>query len=130
MVSLLAASCGGSDSAVTAPTAPAPTAGTEPVTAQMAPGGLVIHQFVASATGAVSVTLTATDPPATLVGLGIGIPGANAGTCDMTKTVQARPGTTAQLTASVESGTYCAGTFDVGGLGTRGVLVTYSVAHP
>ena len=89
-----------------------------------------MHQFYASATGAVSVTLTATDPPATLVGLGIGIPGANAGTCDLTKTVQARPGAAAQLTATVETGTYCAGSFDVGGLGTRGVLVSYSVAHP
>ncbi len=130
MLSLFAASCGNSDSAATAPSAPVATAGTDPVTGQMAPGGLVIHQFVASATGAVSVTLTATDPPATLVGLGIGIPGLNAGSCDMTKTIQARPGTTAQLTANVETGTYCAGTFDVGGLSTRGVLVTYSVAHP
>jgi hypothetical protein len=96
----------------------------------MAPGGTVIHQFIASTTGAVSVTLTATDPPATLVGLGIGIPGANTGSCDMTKTIQARPGSTAQLTATVETGDYCAGAFDIGGLSTRGVLVTYSVAHP
>jgi hypothetical protein len=130
VLALVAASCGGNDAAATTPTAPVPAAGTDSVTGQMAPGGLVIHQFDASATGTVSVTLTATDPPAMLVGLGIGIPGANAGSCDMTKTVQARPGTTAQLTATVETGTYCAGTFDVGGLGTRGVLVTYSVAHP
>jgi hypothetical protein len=130
VLALLAVSCGSSDAAATAPSAPTATAGTDPVTGQMAPGGLVIHQFIASATGTVSVTLTATDPPATLVGLGIGIPGANAGSCDMTKTIQARPGTTAQMTATVETGVYCAGTFDVGGLGTRGVLVTYSVAHP
>ena len=130
MLSLFVASCGSSDAAATTSSSPVATAGTDPVTGQMAPGGLVIHQFVASATGAVSVTLTATDPPATLVGLGIGIPGFNAGSCDMTKTIQARPGTTAQLTANVETGTYCAGTFDVGGLSTRGVLVTYSVAHP
>ncbi len=96
----------------------------------MAPGGTAIHQFVASATGTVTVTLTATDPASTLVGLGIGIPGNNTGVCDLTKTVQARPGSTAQLSASVEAGSYCAGAFDVGGLPTRGVLVTYSVAHP
>ena len=130
MLSLFAASCGSSNSAATTPSAPVAAAGTDPVTGQMAPGGLLIHQFYASATGTVSVTLTATDPPATLVGLGIGIPGANAGTCDMTKTLQARPGAAPQLTATVETGPYCAGTFDVGGLSTRGVLVTYSVAHP
>lgn len=96
----------------------------------MAPGGTAVHQFTASAAGTVSVTLTATDPPSTLVGLGIGIPGSNVGTCDMTKTIQTRPGGTAQLTAPVEAGTFCAGTFDVGGLSSRGVLVTYSVAHP
>ncbi len=96
----------------------------------MAPGGTAMHQFTASAAGTVSVTLTATDPPSTLVGLGIGIPGGNVGTCDLTKTVQVRPGATAQITASVESGDFCAGAFDVGGLGPRGVLVTYTVAHP
>jgi hypothetical protein len=105
-------------------------AGTEAFTGQMAPGGAALHQFTASATGTVSITLTATDPPSTLVGLGIGIPGNNAGICDMTKTIQTRAGSSAQLTASVETGTYCAGAFDVGGLSSRGVLVTYSVAHP
>jgi len=44
--------------------------------------------------------------------------------------VQALPGGAAQLTASVEAGTYCAGAFDVGGVGRNGVLVTLSVAHP
>lgn len=96
----------------------------------MAPGGTVVHSFTASATGTVSVTLTATDPPSTLVGLGIGIPGSNAGACDMTKSIQTRAGGTAQLTASVEAGTSCAGTFDVGGLSSGGVLVTLAVAHP
>jgi hypothetical protein len=96
----------------------------------MAPGGVVFHQFTASANGTVNVTLTSTDPAATLVGVGIGIPGSNIGSCDLTKTVQARPGSTAQLSASVEAGTFCAGTFDVGGLPTRGVLVTFTVAHP
>ena len=35
-----------------------------------------------------------------------------------------------QFSAGVEAGIYCAGAFDIGGLGTRGVLVTYTVAHP
>jgi len=126
---LTAAACG-NDTSTAAPTAPAPTAGTETLTGQMAPGGAALHQFTASATGTVSVTLTATDPPSTLVGLGIGIFGKNVGACDLTSTIQTRPGATAQITASVEAGTYCAGAFDIGGLSPSGVLVTYSVAHP
>ena len=130
LLAALAASACGSDDSTTAPSTPAPTAGTDTFTGQMAPGGTAMHQFTASANGTVNVTLTTTDPPGTLVGLGIGIPGNNLGTCDLTKTVQARPGTTAQLSAVVELGQFCAGTFDVGGLTTRGVLVTYTVAHP
>jgi len=128
-LALATAACG-NDSSAAAPTTPTAGAGTETFTGQLAPGGVALHQFQASAVGAVNLTLTATDPGATLVGLGIGIPGNNIGTCDMTKTVQARPGTAAQLSVTVEAGFYCAGAFDVGGLGTRGVLVTYSVAHP
>src|SRR5205085_2308082 len=78
----------GSDNSTTAPSAPAPTAGTDTFTGQMAPGGVAMHLFTASANGTVNVTLTTTDPASTLVGLGIGIPGSNAGTCDLTKTVQ------------------------------------------
>ena len=130
LAALLAGACGGNDTSTTAPSAPVPTAGTDTFTGQMAPGGTAMHQFTASANGTVNITLTTTDPAATLVGLGIGIPGNNIGTCDMTKTVQARPGSAAQLSANVEAGQYCAGTFDVGGLPTRGVLVTYTVAHP
>jgi hypothetical protein len=127
----LALACGacGSNDAATAPSTPAPAAGTDTFTGQMAPGGTAMHQFIASANGTVNLTLTTTDPGATLVGLGIGIPGTNLGTCDLTKTAQARPGSAA-LSATVEAGEYCAGTFDVGGLSTRGVLVTYTVAHP
>jgi hypothetical protein len=130
ILTLAFAACGGNDSSTTAPSTPAPAAGTESFTATLAPGGTAIHQFNASATGTVSVTLTTTNPGSTLLGLGIGIPGGNIGGCDLTKTVQALPGSAAQLTASVEAGTYCAGAFDVGGVGRNGVLVTLSVAHP
>ena len=129
VLALTAAACG-SDNSTTTPSAPTPTAGTDTFTATLAPGGTAIHNFTASASGGVLVTLTSTNPASTLLGLGIGIPGANIGGCDLTKTVQALPGATAQLTALVDAGEYCAGAFDVGTVGRNGVLVTISVAHP
>lgn len=129
MLALAAAGCGSDNTPTTTPS-PTATAGTETFTATMAPRGTAIHQFTASAVGTVSVTLTFTNPPSTVVGLGIGIPGGNIGGCDLTKTVQALAGSTAQLTATVEGGEYCAGAFDVGTVPSSGVLVTISVAHP
>jgi hypothetical protein len=129
-LALAGAACSNSDSS-TADTAPsAPTAGTVTFSGTMAPGGTAIRQFDASASGTVSVTLTTTDPASTLVGLGIGIPGANIGACDMTKTIQTRAGSTAQLTAAVDAGSFCAGAFDVGTVGSAGVVLTFTVAHP
>ena len=128
-LALAAAACG-NDSSTTAPTTPTATAGTDSITGTLAPGGVLFHNFTASAAGTVNVTLTTTDPSGALVGLAIGVPGANTGSCDLTKTVQTRSGTAAQLSASVEAGDYCAGTYDIGGLPKAGVLVIYTVAHP
>ena len=129
MSTLAAAACGSDNTTPTTPSS-TPTAGTSSFTATLAPGGTVIQSFTASTTGTVSVTLTTTNPPATPLGLGIGIPGGNIGACDLTKTVQALPGATAQLTTTVEGGSYCAGAFDIGTVGRNGVLVTITVAHP
>ena len=129
-LALAAAACGG-NSATTAPsTTPVATAGTETFTGTMAQGGTAYRFFTASASGTVNVTLVTTGPASTLLGMGIGIPGTNPGSCDLTKTVQARAGTTPQLTATVDAGFYCAGVFDVGTVGSTGVIVTMTVAHP
>jgi len=129
-LALAAVACGGSSTAAPSTTAPAPTAGTEAFTGTMARGGTAIRNFTASAAGTASVTLLTTDPNATLLGLGIGIPGTNAGSCDMTTTLQTRAGSTAQLTATVEPGTFCAGVFDIGTVGVNGVVIGMTVAHP
>ena len=129
-LALVAAACG-SDSATTAPsTTPVATAGTETFTGTMAKGGTAYRFFTASAAGTVNVTLVTTGPSATLLGMGIGIPGTNPGSCDLTKTVQAREGSTPQLSATVDPGFYCAGVFDVGAVASTGVIVTMTVAHP
>lgn len=129
-LTLAVAACGGDSSASTTAASTAPTAGTETFLGTMAPGGTVFRFFIASATGTVSITLAQTDPALTLLGLGIGVPGTNTGSCNLTKTLQARPGSTAQITAQVDAGVYCAGAFDVGTVGLSGVVVTMTVAHP
>ena len=129
-MALAGAACGNSTATPTTPTAAVPAAGTDTFVGQMAPGGTAVRAFIASAAGTVNITLTTTDPASTLVGLGIGIPGTNLGACDMTKTVQTRAGSTAQITAAVEAGVYCAGAFDIGTVGRTGVVITMTVAHP
>jgi len=129
-VALLCAACSSDNSATaTAPTTPAPGPGTQTLTAVMAPRGAAVRTFTASATGTVTVTLTST-APATLVGLGIGIPGTATGGCDMTTTVNTSGGSTPQISASVDAGTFCAGAFDRGAVGSGGVLVSITIVHP
>jgi hypothetical protein len=95
----------------------------------MAPTGSAVRTFTASAAGTVTVTLTST-APATLVGLGIGIPGSATGGCDMTTSVTTSGGSAPQISASVDAGTFCAGAFDRGTVGSGGVLVSITIVHP
>jgi hypothetical protein len=126
---LLCAACGSDDSTSTTPTPPAEGPGTQTLSAVMAPKGTLVRTFTASATGTVTVTLTSTSP-ATLVGLGLGIPGNATGGCDMTATVNTSGGSTPQISVSVDAGTFCAGAFDLGTVGSSGVLVSMTIVHP
>jgi hypothetical protein len=127
---LFCAACGGDSSTTpTTPTTPVAGPGTQALNALMAPRGSAIRPFTASAAGTVTVTLNSPSP-ATLVGLGIGIPGNSAGGCDMTSTVNASGGSAPQISASVDAGTFCAGAFDRGTVGSGGVLVSITIVHP
>ncbi len=122
--------CGG-DSSTTRHGAATPVAGpgTAALNAIVAPQGSAVRTYTASAAGTVTVTLNSTSP-ATLVGLGIGIPGNSAGGCDMTSTVNASGGSAPQISASVDAGTFCAGAFNRGTVGSGGVLVSITIVHP
>jgi len=48
----------------------------------------------------------------------------------MTTTVNTSGGSSPQLSASVDAGTFCAGAFDRGGIGSGGVLVNITIVHP
>ena len=127
---LLCAACSNDDSSssTTSPT-PAAGPGTQVLTGVMAPNGTAVRTFDASASGTVTITLTSTSP-ATVVGLGLGIPGNTTGGCDMTTTVNTAGGAAAQISVAVDAGTYGAGAFDRGSVGSGGVLVSITIVHP
>jgi hypothetical protein len=127
-VVLICAACS-NNSTPTTPTTPTEGPGTQTLSAVMAPQGTLVRTFTASATGTVTVTLTGTSP-ATVLGLGLGIPGNAIGGCDMTTTVNTSGGSTPQISASVDAGTFCAGAFDLGTVGSSGVLVSMTIVHP
>jgi hypothetical protein len=112
----------------TTPTTPTGTV-TETLNGVMAPNGTATRTFTARQAGTVTVLLARVDPSVT-VGLGIGIRGATGADCKFTQTVNTQGGTTAQLTASVDLGTYCAGAYDIGNVGQGGATVTITVTHP
>ena len=129
-IALLCTACGNDTSTPTTTPTPPAGPGTEMMNAVMAPGGTAVRTFTASAAGTVTVALNSTSPT-TVVGLGIGIPGAAFGGCDMTTTLNTSGGPgSPQITAPVGAGDFCAGAFDIGTVGSSGVLVSVTIVHP
>jgi hypothetical protein len=126
------AACGSdssSSSSTTSTTAPTATTTTDTFSGTVPVRGSAVHNFTASATGAVSVTLTTTAPSATIVmSVGIGTP--NGATCTRlagaSANVAAGGGPPAGL---VTSGSYCVVVSDAGSQ-TAAVTYTVTVNHP
>jgi hypothetical protein len=129
VTTLFAASCdnGGSDST---PTSPSATLVTENFTGTVDPGGTAISPFTIATSGnQVNVTLTAAGPPATIyVGLGVGSYVSPTCTLLTNGSVLAQAGATAQLTGTVNAGSYCVEVFDVGNQ-TAQIAYTVTVTH-
>ena len=125
----LGAACSNNNTTTT--TTPSTTIGTktETMVGIMAPNGTANRTFLVTTPGTVTVQLAAVDPAMTL-GLGIGIRSATGADCRFSQTVNTPAGTTAQLSAQVDAGLYCAGTYDLGNVGQNGVTVTVTVTHP
>jgi hypothetical protein len=117
-----------SDNNPTTPTTPTGTV-TETLNGIMAPNGTATRTFTARQAGTVTVQLAKVDPFIT-VGLGVGIRAATGAECKFSQTVNTQAGAAAQLTASVDLGTYCAGAYDIGNVGQNGATVTVTVTHP
>lgn len=99
-------------------------------TSQLVPDGAASRAFTVSARGVVSVTLSSTTPAGVVVGLGVGIPQSNGAGCLLNTSVETEAGETAQVTVTVDSGTYCAKVYDVGTLTMSAVPFTLLISRP
>ena len=94
--------------------------------------GINFYSFYVSQAGPVGLTLAAVQSPggaalATPLGIGVGIPSGT--TCVRSTSQSAPPGLAAQLTVTLNPGTYCAAVFDTGNL-TAAVNFAMRIRHP
>jgi len=124
-LALTMAACSSSDPTATVTSPSAPTT-TETFTGTVQPNfGVDFHAFTVAQSGAVSVTLTAAGPPATIfMGMGIGTPSATTCAVISGDSTIAPASATAQLTGNLSAGSYCVQVYDVG---NQAAPVTYSV---
>jgi hypothetical protein len=127
---LFAVSCDNGGSSDTTPTSPSATLVTENFTGTVDPGGNAVNQFAVTTSGnQLNVILTAAGPPATIyVGLGVGSYASSTCTLLTNGSVLAQAGATAQLSGTVNAGTYCVEVFDVGNQ-TAQISYTVTVTH-
>jgi hypothetical protein len=111
---LATAACGGNDSTPTAPS----TTTSFAWSSALIPGGAASHVFLAGKSGTITVTLTSIGPPSMAVGVGLGIPNPGGTGCNLTTAVNTGPGSSPQVSASVEAGSYCVRIYDLGTLTT------------
>ncbi len=94
--------------------------------------GTAFYSFVVGQAGPVGVTLAAVQTPggaalATPLGIGVGIPSGTG--CARSSTQTAPPGLAAQLSVTLNPGTYCAAVLDTGNL-TSAVNFAMRIRHP
>lgn len=94
--------------------------------------GNAFYSFVVTQAGPAGLTLAAVQTPggaalATPLGIGVGIPSGTG--CARSSSQTAPPGLAAQLTLTLNPGTYCAAVFDTGNL-TSAVNFAMRIRHP
>ena len=124
----LTSACGKDTPTTTTPSTPtSPTTST--FASRLTAKGAVSRSFAATQAGTVSVTLTNAGGPFTLVGLGIGVPTTGIAGCALSTAINATPGSSPQLTASVDAGSYCVTIYDIGTL-TSPIDFSITVVFP
>jgi hypothetical protein len=124
-----AASCSNNPSTPTpTPTPTRSSPATENFTSNLTVQGSAWRYINAIAAGTVTATLTTTDQPSTVVGLGIGLRSSGSG-CLVTREVIAPAGSSPRIDATVDAGAYCIKIFDTGTL-TTPMNFTVSITYP
>jgi hypothetical protein len=110
-----AAGCGSSSSDST-PTGPTANVTTENFSGSVDPSGKDVHQFnVTLSGGQVNVILTSAGPPSTIyMGLGVGSYADSNCTLLTNGSVVAQAGSTAQLSGTLNAGSFCVMVYDAG----------------
>lgn len=133
MVSLMVPACSGSTAPSNADSSITPlTFYTQTFAGTLAVQGSGFYSFVVSQQGPASLTLAAVQTPggaalSTALGIGVGIPSGTG--CARFQSQSTSPGLSAQLTMTLNPGTYCAAVFDVGNL-TSAVNFAMRIRHP
>lgn len=129
VVSALAIGCDNSGDTTT-PTTPSVPVVTENFIGTVDAGGQSVNQFTVATSGnQVNVILTAAGPPTTIyMGIGVGTYANSTCTLLTNGSVVAQAGATAQLSGTVNAGTYCVEIYDAGNQ-TGQVSYAVTVTH-
>jgi hypothetical protein len=91
--------------------------------------GSATRNVTASQSGVLTANIATASPPGVIVGLGIGIPRADAAGCHLNTAVNTLTSAAAQVSGTVDPGTYCVHIYDPGTL-TSNVTFTITSTHP
>jgi hypothetical protein len=99
-------------------------------TSVLPPRGTVSKSFVLSTEGQINVTLNSVgSSPSTVVALGLGVVGTDNTVCTLTNVIRTTPGSTPQLSAKADAGSYCAAVIDEGAIAAPANF-TMTISHP
>jgi len=129
LAAVLSSACGDDTTTVTEPTPVRGSPVNESFQSNLTPQGSVWRLIDAIQTGTMTATLSATDQPSTVVGMGIGLRNATSTACLLNKEVITTAGSSPQLSATVDRGNYCVKLFDTGTL-TTPMSFTITLTYP
>jgi hypothetical protein len=125
LIAIAAAGCGLPEST----TSPTTTPPTESFSGTLALQGSNVFAFTVTQTGTVAVTLASLSPsPTGGVGLGIGTPSGTAACTLTSSTPNATAASTAQITITLNPGTFCVKVYDTGNVTTASTF-TINLVH-
>ena len=99
----------------TSPTTPTTSPVVDTFASQLPPLGTATRAFSMRETGTVSVTLTNVSP-ASIVGVGVGIPRADGFGCNLAHSVETGAGSSPHIETTADKGSYCVKVYDPGRL--------------